>query len=651
VRSFESSIFVLRSRDLRVLIKRWPGDIRRTARMQSIQPLNGRSTNGSRANWMTSIHTVLAIRWGLEMASKPINPIIQELMDLIQTPYQGYVARPTSQFAHVRDKGSSPHVGFDQNRGHLVPGPVNSPVFGVIGDVEAQPFGRIVIHETDPVTGARTGYDIELLHTESQFVQPKDKVKARQAIGMQGGVGANGVDKKTGNGIPGDPHAHIQVFRGSGPTPLNPLRHLYEYHHPGQPIPPLPEFFPESVPPRPDGPARRDPLLGDDPAAPNGPLGGQGPASPNRQQPTLPADRFRPPPTAMPRSNVGPPLDLTPFQFRNPPASRGGFGPPPDPTGSLYFSPQSPPRQFGPFTLPGPGSSGTDIPAPRNGNPGNSSIPVYSAPGQAGSGTAPAAAPQTINGNAADQAGGGNDIGGVWTTARQYISRQTGRVAPATAPADQVPAAFPENGTQPIGYLNDANQTGTFDPALSGVPLPRLRPPQAPAASWPSAPVAPLLQMPQGGPAAPEHPDWRDAVDWPQQGLPSWAQTQPSTENTFPASPNGVRGLAGAQPPVSQRIAPQPTLPVQNLTTHVLRMKGVPEADIGAAINDPRKMQDLLNQLYGRRSMIAPGDESWGVYNRATQSGPADQPAQVLTPAAIAPENYLPFGWSGLHVR
>jgi hypothetical protein len=554
------------------------------------------------------------------MASKPINPIIQDLMDLIQPPYQGNVARPTSQFAHVRDEGTSPHGGFDQNRGHLVPGPVNSPVFGEIGDVEAQPRGRIAIHEVDPVTGARTGYDIEILHTESQFVQPGDKVAPRQAIGMQGGVGVNGVDKKTGMGIPGNPHAHIQEYRGTDPTPLNPLRHLYEYHHPGEPLPQLPEFFPESVPPRPDSHPRRDPLIRDDPAAPNRPLGMPGPASPNRQPPTLPADKFGQPPTAKPRSNVGQPLDITPFQFRNPPAPGGGFGPPPDPTGSLYFSPQPPPRQFGPFTVPGPGGSGTDILGPRNGIAGKSSIPMVSAPGQVGNGRAPAAPSQPINGNAADQAGGGHDIGGVWTTARQYMGGQAGRMPPATAPANQAPAAFPENGTQPIGTLNGASQTGTFDPAAALSPLRRPRPPQAPAASWPNAPVTPLPQMPQAGAAAPERPDWHDAADWPQQGLPSWTQAQP---------------------------APQPALPVENLTTRVLRMKGVPEADIGAAINNPAKMQDILSQYYGRRS-IAPGNDSWAAYNRATQAGPADPPDQVSTPGAATPANYLPFGWAGL---
>jgi hypothetical protein len=114
---------------------------------------------------------------------------------------------------------------------------------------------------------------------------------------------------------------------------------------------------------------------------------------------------------------------------------------------------------------------------------------------------------------------------------------------PAVTPSRDVPAAFPENGTSPIGYLNGARQTGTFDPAASDAPLPRPRPPQAPT-PWPSSPVAPLQQMPQAAPAAPWHPDGHDADNWPPQNPPNWAQLQPPTENTFPAS-NSVRGMAG----------------------------------------------------------------------------------------------------------
>jgi hypothetical protein len=84
---------------------------------------------------------------------------------------------------------------------------------------------------------------------------------------------------------------------------------------------------------------------------------------------------------------------------------------------------------------------------------------------------------------------------------------------------------------------------------------------------------------------------------------------------------------------------------VQNLTAHALRMKGVPEADIGAAINDPAKMQNLLNQVYGRRSMIAPGDGN-GVFGN--QLGVATSAGQPSTPAAATLDDYIPFGWAGL---
>jgi hypothetical protein len=122
---------------------------------------------------------------------------------------------------------------------------------------------------------------------------------------------------------------------------------------------------------------------------------------------------------------------------------------------------------------------------------------------------------------------------------------------------------------------------------------------------------------------------------------------QPPAENTFPTS-NGVGGGAGDQALAPENAAPQPALTVQNLTTHVLRMKGVPEADIGAAISDPAKMQNLLNQLYGRRSMIAQGDGNNGVGNPFGQAISVARPGQASTPAAASPDDYIPFGWAGL---
>jgi hypothetical protein len=462
-----------------------------------------------------------------------------------------------------------------------------SPFDGQITEFQPK-FGRIVIKGTDPVTGEVR--QIELLHSQTQLFDPEHlpvDVKRGQRIGTMGGVGAGG-----------RVHLHVQSLQpgDASRTPLNPLKSLFEYLHPGEPVPALEPFAPPQV--------SRNPAL-------------------------------------KPPSNIGPPLDLRPHGL--PPTPRGGSGSSPlDPLGPLHFNPQPSPRQFGPFTLPGPNSSGTDISAPRNGNPMGSSIPIVATPSQIGS--ASGAVLQPINGNAANPTD--NDIGGAWTTAQQYMSGQPPRLQPAAAPSYDMPGAFPERGAAPIGYLNGANQTGTFDPATPDVPLPRPRPPQA-SASWPNSSVAPLQQMPQAELAAPWQPDGRDAGDAPRQNLPDWAPMQPPAENTFPTS-NGIGGGAGDQAPAPENAAPPPPLTVQNLTTHVLRMKGVPDADIGAAINDPAKMQNLLNQLYGRRPTIAPGDGNDGFGNPFGKAASAGQPGQASTPAAATPDDYIPFGWSGL---
>lgn len=161
-------------------------------------------------------------------------------MDLFLPPDNGDQARSTSDFGRSRRIGSSPHGGFDANRGRGVQphGRVTSPVYGVIKEIKPG-LGRIVIEERDPVTGKPTGYDVEILHTQTQTVKPRDPVEPKQQIGTQGDAGAQ----------PGAYHAHIQVYRGDR-TPLNPLRHLFEYHHPGELILALPQFEPRQLPPR-----------------------------------------------------------------------------------------------------------------------------------------------------------------------------------------------------------------------------------------------------------------------------------------------------------------------------------------------------------------------------------------------------------------
>ena len=72
------------------------------------------------------------------MASKPVDPRIQELMDLIEPPDDGHQARGTSDFGTRRETGSDPHVGFDMNRGRGVQphGRVTSPVHGMIKEIQ-----------------------------------------------------------------------------------------------------------------------------------------------------------------------------------------------------------------------------------------------------------------------------------------------------------------------------------------------------------------------------------------------------------------------------------------------------------------------------------------------------------------------------------
>ncbi len=86
----------------------------------------------------------------------------------------------------------------------------------------------------------------------------------------------------------------------------------------------------------------------------------------------------------------------------------------------------------------------------------------------------------------------------------------------------------------------------------------------------------------------------------------------------------------------------------QNLTVQALRMKGVPESGIAAAINDPAQMRDLLNRLYGGGPMTAANSDSGDLANGAGRGRFAGRPDQEAAPNAAAPDNPPPFGWAGL---
>jgi hypothetical protein len=88
----------------------------------------------------------------------------------------------------------------------------------------------------------------------------------------------------------------------------------------------------------------------------------------------------------------------------------------------------------------------------------------------------------------------------------------------------------------------------------------------------------------------------------------------PSRPNSAFLSPRPNNGpaatdpswLLGDRPADARRVQP-PTQTAQNLTAQVLRMRGVPEASITAAIGNPELMKSLITQHYGPGFAGTPG--------------------------------------------
>ena len=148
--------------------------------------------------------------------------------------------------------------------------------------------------------------------------------------------------------------------------------------------------------------------------------------------------------------------------------------------------------------------------------------------------------------------------------------------------------------------------------------------------------IDPRDSFPNSNPVAPEN--WKKYHD---ASLRSVERADPGRLTI----PDDARGMSGGRLQASQSIAPRAA---QNLTANALRMKGVPDADIGTALNDPAQMQNLLNQLYGRRPMSAPDADENGFTGNDGRGLRADRPEQASTQRAATPDTYLPFGWSGL---
>lgn len=259
---------------------------------------------------------------------------------MIEPPEEGHRAAGTSDFGADREVGTTPHVGVDMNRGRgvLPHGSVASPVYGRVTEVHPA-LGRIVIEERDPISKEPTGYHVEILHTQTQNVKPNDPVQPRQPIGTQGDVGTRGAF-----------HAHIQVLHGTDRTPINPLRHFFEYHNPGKPVPSLPQFEPERLLPRLQN------------APPSRPINQGRPTSDRASgvlpEPATPSQLL--PGTAIPGAegptSIGGPAGPRPLSLpaRRQSAAPRRVAPPADPgLPPLHFTPETS-RNSGPFTAPGP---------------------------------------------------------------------------------------------------------------------------------------------------------------------------------------------------------------------------------------------------------------------------------------------------------
>jgi hypothetical protein len=94
-----------------------------------------------------------------------------------------------------------------------------------------------------------------------------------------------------------------------------------------------------------------------------------------------------------------------------------------------------------------------------------------------------------------------------------------------------------------------------------------------------------------------------------------------------------LRGDRSADPLRARPPAP----PAPNLTVHALRMKGVPEADIAAAMGNPERIRQLIMQNYGPGSG---GTPPW-IRHAADGSGASSDPSGYTRPNDILEGNWF----------
>jgi hypothetical protein len=151
-------------------------------------------------------------------------------------------------------------------------------------------------------------------------------------------------------------------------------------------------------------------------------------------------------------------------------------------------------------------------------------------------------------------------------------------------------------------------------------------------------PYGPIPSIPQGPapkipPTVPNGPYYRSPAQSPSPSAP-WKNIPSSPPAPRPSAPDGRDQVPQSN---NRAISGPPTRMLRNQTVDVLRMKGIPDADIAAAISDPGQMMALLNQLYGRHPAPANagGNE---VANRDDGNRFAGRPDRDAAPNAAAPD-------------
>lgn len=412
------------------------------------------------------------------------HPFIQELLELILPPQDGYRPHITSRFASTNrpPRSTNPHRGLDANyylgpkanpqSGLNLDHPtVQSPVAGDIEEIEPS-LGRIVIREKDPASNY-TGYRVEILHTNTRSVKEKDQVSAGQPIATMGGVGVNGKGRPEGF-----QHMHVQVIDPAGNV-INPLRHLFEYHHLRRTDTVLASIRAAAI-----GAAhatrlgftvRKSRRAG---AERRAAISGR--SSTSSSDRSAPERRKESTSTTRPDHAAGSPSTDSTVSSRHRAAAGlapgtanpGAAGPAPAPDGlpPLHFAPETPQR-FGPFEVPGlfrRDDAGSPPLAPAaDGTPANPSIlptPSFAAPSLSSPATSPAP-------GMAGQIGDGNGIGHWWNglvTDVDAVSRRNG-FGGLSIP---MPNNLPTPPTQTVfdrGLPGMLQRAGAFDPSAGGL--------------------------------------------------------------------------------------------------------------------------------------------------------------------------------------